>query len=189
MSAARADNRDANDAKEALVCMSSEDRAGTLEAMSANERRAVLPFQRGPAELTEELQVDMQCFVNVELQSVIFGAFIPILWLLHGFSLYVQLACQLWLLTQGSEQKERMVTQGILVSCPMMPIVLMFELGFCFSTMFFMFDLEFNLSVMIGYAVFALLNGAFMTYFMIIRPRTQGYLNKEHKNYRKLDRR
>ena len=199
--------------KEALVCMSSEDRDATLEAMSAIELRMALPFQRGPEELTEELQIDMQCFVNIELQGVIFGNFIPMLWILHGFFLFFGLASQLWLstckgsskvigkgsksllgqtckdeLSSGSNlQQERMVTQGILVSCPITPIVLFFELGYCCSMMCFMFDLQFNHRVIIGYIVFVLFNGAFMTYFMLIRPGQQGYLDKDHENYRKLD--
>ena len=198
--------------KEALVCMSSEDRDGTLEAMSAIELRMALPLQRGAEQLTEELQIDMQCFVSIELQGVIFGNFIPMLWILHGFFLFFGLASQLWLstckgsskvigkgsksllrktckdeLSSGNLQQERMVTQGILVSCPITPIVVLFELGYGCSTMCFMFDLQFNHRVIIGYFVFALFNGAFMTYFMIIRPQQQGYQDKDHENYRKLD--
>merc|ERR1712166_1193020 len=74
-----------------------------------------------------------------------------------------------------------------LVSCPITPIVVLFELGYGCSTMCFMFDLQFNHRVIIGYFVFALFNGAFMTYFMIIRPQQQGYQDKDHENYRKLD--
>ena len=187
-------NQRADDSIAILVAMSNEDRESTILAMPAETCRVTLPMQRGPTAWIEELQIDMQCFVSYELQCVVFGIYTPLLWLMHGFFFVFQLAAQLWVSTcKGGDNSinhiERMVTQGILVPAPTTPIVLMFEVAFCGSVLFLMFDLEFQPSVVIAYCVYAVLHGVFLTYFMIVRPKVLGYQVKGHEsgNLRKMD--
>ena len=137
-----------------------------------------IPLQRREAEHIEEAQVDMCGLISSELQCVIFGSFVPLLWMSHGVFLGFQLAAQL-ALTHRLEE-DRTINQGLIIILPMTPIVILFQLGYCGSTMLLMFDFEFSYAAMIAYAIYSGAVGFLMTFFMIIRPKMYGYQEKAY---------
>lgn len=123
------------------------------------------PFER---DMVTELQLDMtQCIIG-QASILSFGAFMPILWVMHGIYVYFPLCATLWASSYQQRGCTRMIVQDVMVMQPMLPVILISTLGAATVVALVLVDYEFSRAAIISYSIFCVFQCAFMIYWMVI---------------------